>query len=295
MNASLSIRVAAILLWMNAVELGTGDFCTAYLVNQAWVFRFAKHPEAAASLQREFQLLPRIADRFDLAIPSPRVFSAGPPAFLGHPLLQGRLGFPEPERQRLAEQVASFLKQMHATDLALARECGIPVLDYRTQYLEVLRRAEAKLYSMLGAADHSFIEHAVSNYLALLDTGNVTPVLLHGDLSPEHVLCREGQTFIAGIIDFGDMAIGDPAWDLVYIYEDYGLDLLRRILSAYAGGNAKPLVERMYRLYVLEAVDWALQCAQAGAQDLDRAVGQIVSLRTTDEEQLVALLSACLP
>src|SRR4051794_13218813 len=71
-------------------HLGDGDFCAAFLVNEAWVFRFAKHADAAASLRREWCLLPRIADQFDLRVPSPTLLNVdASPAFLVHPLLPG--------------------------------------------------------------------------------------------------------------------------------------------------------------------------------------------------------------
>lgn len=39
------------------------------------------------------------------------------------------------------------------------------------------------------------------------------PVWVHGDLHPANVVVAEGT--LAGVIDFGDMFAGDPAWDLV--------------------------------------------------------------------------------
>ncbi len=39
-----------------------------------------------------------------------------------------------------------------------------------------------------------------------------TPVVLHADLGPDHVLCRDGR--VVGVIDWSDARIGDPALDL---------------------------------------------------------------------------------
>ena len=39
-------------------------------------------------------------------------------------------------------------------------------------------------------------------------------VLIHGDFSSEHVLLDLAEKKVTGIIDFGDAAIGDPAYDL---------------------------------------------------------------------------------
>ncbi len=282
-------------------SLGAGNFCSAYLVNHPWVFRFAKHDEAAASLLREFRLLPRLANRFDLRIPSPQLLSVDrPPAFMAYPMLPGPaltqeryLRSAESERQRCAGQLASFLIRMHATDLVTARECGIPVTDYPSRYDDLLARARKHLFVKLAERECAFVEHAVEKYLETLAAAEVRPVLLHGDLGPNHVLYDERCGSISGIIDFGDMTIGDPAWDLVYIYEDYGLDFLGRLFPLYHRGDASGLLERMYRLYVLDAIEWAVSCAEEVSPRLEEAVAQVGRLEANEEEQMNDLFCAC--
>jgi aminoglycoside phosphotransferase (APT) family kinase protein len=59
-----------------------------------------------------------------------------------------------------------------------------------------------------------------------------TPPLVHGDLLPEHLLVRDGR--LAGVIDWGDARIGDPALDYTWFLHgpfphwDVGEDLRRR-------------------------------------------------------------------
>src|SRR5581483_8890209 len=49
--------------------LGAGVDSAAYLVNDAWVFRFPKRAEVARALRREIALLPKLADQLPVAIP----------------------------------------------------------------------------------------------------------------------------------------------------------------------------------------------------------------------------------
>lgn len=282
-------------------ELGEGDSCSAYRVNGTWVFRFAKHAEASASLHREFLLLPRIARQFDVQIPSPQLFRADtPPTFIAYPLLPGPdltqelyQACEESQRQRCAEQIAQFLRQMHTTDLAIARDCGIETTDYSAQHQELLRRAESHLFGKLTEEERGFVERASTGYATLAAGAAIGPVLLHGDFGPGHVLYDPDRAAITAIIDFGDMAIGDPAWDLVYIYEDYGLDLLRRVVPLYADGSTGLLLERMYRLYVLDAIEWTVRCAEKGSPCLEEAVTQVGHLMTSEGQHLTELFSAC--
>src|SRR5438128_2283605 len=52
------------------------------------------------------------------------------------------------------------------------------------------------------------------------------PALLHADLGPEHLLVRDGR--LAGVIDWGDARLGDPALDYAWLlngpFADWGVD-----------------------------------------------------------------------
>ena len=290
---------------------GEGDFCVAYLVNGDngnWVFRFARHAEAAASLRREACLLPRIEQHFDLCIPVPRIAStADDPPFVAYPLLPGPPLTPEryhwlpaPVREHCAQQIARFLRQMHATDLALARQCDVPVTQYRARYGEVLARARQHFFKTpaIAAPVRAFAEHAVTAYLASAASSDFQPAVLHGDLSHDHILYDDGRDdegtgTVSGVIDFGDMAVGDPAWDFVYLYEEYGAGLVARCVRAYAAADPAALLERMYRLFVLDAVAWAVECAEEQSDDLGEAVARLTELQASREQPLRDLLAAC--
>ena len=59
------------------------------------------------------------------------------------------------------------------------------------------------------------------------------PALLHADLLPEHLLVRDGR--LAGVIDWGDARVGDPALDYAWLLDgpftdwDVDPDLRRRV------------------------------------------------------------------
>jgi aminoglycoside 2''-phosphotransferase len=96
---------------------------------------------------------------------------------------------------------------------------------------------------------------------------------------------RSASRTVSGIIDFGDLAIGDPAWDFVYIYEDYGLDFLRRALHAYEPSEPRPLVERMYAFYILDLIEWVAQSAENDDPELGAAIAELSRVRTDEEWQ----------
>ena len=55
--------------------------------------------------------------------------------------------------------------------------------------------------------------------------------MIHADLSPEHIICDPDTRAIAGIIDFSDMVIGDPDYEMHWLYAYYGDRFLQRYLA----------------------------------------------------------------
>lgn len=41
--------------------------------------------------------------------------------------------------------------------------------------------------------------------------------LLHGDLKPDHILLDPARTAVLSVLDFGDVSVGDPIWDLAVL------------------------------------------------------------------------------
>ncbi len=55
---------------------------------------------------------------------------------------------------------------------------------------------------------------------------------VHGDLHPANVVVADGT--LAGIVDFGDMFAGDPAWDLAAAWVLLPEGTAARFFDAYA-------------------------------------------------------------
>lgn len=284
---------------IDSIELlGEGDFCRAFLVNRVWIFRFAKHEKASASLRREACLLPLIAKAFQIRIPVPEIFEPTPSClFVRYPFLAGPaltkdryLELDESSRERCASQVADFVKQLHEVDLTIAEKCGIEAVNYGAEYRNLLQRAEEHLFVKLSEAERRFAAYTIKYCLDDASFRQFEPALLHGDLSPDHVMFDEGKVAVASIIDFGDMVIGDPAADIVLIYEDYGLDFLNRFLRRY--GDTSSVRERIYGHYVLGAIDWAVQKAEQQFAELEVTVQELRRLISNNERELMELLGS---
>src|SRR5262245_50167818 len=108
------------------VPNGVGWDNTAFLVNDAFVFRFPRRGIAAPLIEAEARLLPAIAPGLPLAVPRPGFIGrpAGdyPYPFLGHGLVPGRtacgLALGDAPRSALAGPLGAFLAALHAFSAA---------------------------------------------------------------------------------------------------------------------------------------------------------------------------------
>ncbi len=198
------------------LPVGEGDDSTAYLLNRDQICRVPKHERALNNLLKESLLLPSLAPLLPLTVPQP-VYAAIA-EFSMHPIVNG---------------TPFTLDDYRALESVDQHACLIQIADF-LQALHSARPAAAA--SILETADHKYPGQ---------------PVLLHGDLSPDHILWDPQAKRITGIIDFGDMQFGDPAWDFIYFWEDYNEAFLQDLIRV--GGFDPDIANRSRRL--LDAVN----------------------------------------
>ncbi len=174
----------------------------ARLVDGRWVERRPRRPEREEPLRREARLLPWLAPQLPVAVPRPAIVGEDP-LVVRHELIAG-----EPwdgHGVGIARAVADAVRSLHRVSATDARRVGVPDLtpdwfdDCADVVLplvdETLRRRGGWLLDRLAAYPRSSVVHA--------------------DLGPAHLLVRDGH--LAGIIDWSDCGIGDPALDLAWL------------------------------------------------------------------------------
>lgn len=68
-------------------------------------------------------------------------------------------------------------------------------------------------------------------------------VPVHNDLGAEHVLVADGR--LAGVVDWSDAALGDPAVDVARLLRDLGDDAVRALMHTYGGAPEDGFDERV--------------------------------------------------
>jgi aminoglycoside phosphotransferase (APT) family kinase protein len=113
-------------------------------------------------------------------------------------------------------------------------------------------RALAGSYSLAGAVADAAASalDARREALAATEVGS----LCHGDLKLGHVLVDEDR--LAGVIDWGDAAVGDPAWDIARFAHRADASCLSLLLEGYDPGGL--LVEDLAWRVPLYGALWIL-------------------------------------
>jgi aminoglycoside phosphotransferase (APT) family kinase protein len=204
--------------------LAAGWDNTAFRVNGRLVFRFPRRQVAVPLLEAEVRLLPVLAPRLPLPVPVPG-FVGRPTAayswpFAGYPLLPGRTAcaatLDEGQRVAAAEPLGRFLAALHAVPASQAACHGAgPDPISRLDPARRVARARENLdqFAARGFVEdarplRAILDAAPDSYTARADT------LVHGDLYARHLLV-DGENRLAGVIDWGDVHLGDPAADLM--------------------------------------------------------------------------------
>ena len=264
---------------------GGGDYCSAWDAGDGWLVLVARTDEASRSLERAASILPVIAPRVSIPIPEAGTTGVilGGQRFLmlrrlpGVPLSAALLDSMSPAQvETTTRAIAAFLGEVHATPADLAMAAGIPIGWYPFAATEDAMRdgpAEQHYVADLAALTRaSLLDRELLGRLDRLVTihlqrGEEDPILLHGEVSADHVLIDPETLDITGIIDFQGVILGDPVRDLIYLSDSYGSSFVDAVLSHYSDSalrDPKPALE-FYRVW--HEVARLLWAAEHGYQE----------------------------
>lgn len=216
------------------------------VVNEDWVFRFARNEGAREDLAREAKILSLLPHHVDLPVPEARFF---PPDAMRQRKLHGEpldratlLRQPPAVQEYLVEQLAHFLFQLHRVPTEELDAAGIGDTKATVGHadaVELFHTVEREVFPHLkGHVRQVVIDHFAPVLSGKLDL-SYEPVLIHADLNPSHLLWDPQRARLAGVLDFGMAGRGDSAIDYAFIILVYGETPLRRMKDHHPGIAAK--------------------------------------------------------
>lgn len=203
------------------------------LANQRYIFRFPKRPGVAERLVLETRLLPELAANLPVSIPNFQ-FIAQPSSlnfpylFVGYKSLPGLTQPDWPDEVSGASwwkaHLGDFLTALHSFPPERARQLGVKVKEFpgtagpdttwREGLEDFYRLAREQVAVLLSEDAQDEVAIYFEDFLDDDQHFDFEPVLLHGDLSEDHLLVDPARQRLTGVIDFGDVCLGDPAFDV---------------------------------------------------------------------------------
>jgi aminoglycoside 2''-phosphotransferase len=224
----------AALLWIDS-----GWDSRVLEVNGQWIFRFARRPEIAGQFRKELRLLPELADHLPAALPNPEFVKLDDPNFfcIGYQKLIGEALSRKTATQDVAAQIGTFLHSLHEFPWDAVSRLGLEVLmpdRWRAEYRVFYQWVQENVLPEVSGEIGKMVRNLWEAFLNSEANFQFDPALLHGDLGVEHILIDPVSNRLAGVIDWGDARIGDPALDFTGLLAACGADFVRQVLETYA-------------------------------------------------------------
>ncbi|MYW92467.1 phosphotransferase [Amycolatopsis rubida] len=214
---------------------------------------------------KERRWLPVLAPRLPLPVPVPVRYGEPSGRFPkywtvltwvpGEPLDRGTIS----RGTHAADTLADFLRALHAEAPADA-----PIAADRGAHP---RECTSGFEKFLGAVALDGMEddvRAVWDDAVAARARESPPVWVHGDLHPANVVVSEGT--LSGIVDFGDLSAGDPAWDLAAAWVVLPAGTAARFFESYARAD-EPAIRRARGLAAMKSL-FLILLGQNGEQGL---------------------------
>lgn len=217
-----------------------------FFINDELIVRIARRPDVAARLDREARLLPVIAHRLPVAVPSFTHVcrdTAGGVRLVAYGAIGG-ISLSESRKRAerdgsLTQQIADVLTALHSvpvSEAAAAGAQGSGASDWRDQQSSFYEEIQQHIFPLLHAHEQHYTRALWESYLHRDANFAFAPVLIHRDLGPDHIFWEAESGRLTGVIDWGDACIGDPAIDFAGLYRELSPGFSRRVLNWYGRG-----------------------------------------------------------
>ncbi|RKN85305.1 phosphotransferase family protein [Paenibacillus ginsengarvi] len=229
------------------------------VVGERLVFRFPLTSDHA-SLLLEMKLLPKLGKHLPLPVPDflytsgrkDKIVYVGYPMIPGIPLEKELLAkFDDSRKKAAARQIADFLTALHQfTGDSMTRVDPRGFRDeWRKTWSGYYRAMEQTVFPHLNRKQKLWIMQVFYDYLYPSGHFKFTPCLLHSDFKNDHIFHDPKTGKLTGVIDFGLLRMGDPAYDFHDLCLSYGETFTRMVLDHYGGPADRTFEQRITRFY----------------------------------------------
>lgn len=226
----------------------------AIKVDDKYLFRFPRNKEAYVAINKEYKILEILNKKLPSNIKVPNYIYSSPNGdypFVGYEMIQGKFltdevfrSLDETKKDGVLNNMATFLNILHSIDY---KELNLEPINPIEWYKDLFDRVKKICFKYF---DDNLKEKTTQLFDMFFDDEtmhNYEPTLVHGDLSEDHIIVtRDG----VGIIDFGDLMVFDPAYDLIWAYI-CGADFYNKLFVDYTGHKDNYFEHRIRDFHII--------------------------------------------
>jgi aminoglycoside 2''-phosphotransferase len=245
-----------------------GEDHAVVILDGRWVFRFPRGEAVAAYAATERRLLAAVNAASPVATPRyDYIAKAGD--FAGYRMIAGTplsedvfAGLTRAAQERVLGEIGGFLATLHATPVDLV--AGGPAFEDAAWFAARHAARRQTLSEALGPTLAAAADRFYAAFPAAVATRR--RAVIHRDFTADHILLDPGRDRLAGVIDFTDAALGDPAFDFSWL-RAYGPSAPAQAARSYGAGAETPaLLSRAlwwFTRYRIDQIWWSVSGARA--------------------------------
>ncbi len=248
------------------VENNQGWSNRVLVIGNKLIFRFPRTDEDKTSMKMEQRILPELKKALPVDIPD-FIYSSSEPdemMYVGYPMIPGIplksiKNLSVTQRRQIAEDLGHFLTALHnfPADSYFPPDEVKP--DFKKEYWgNFYEEIQEKVFPLISSIEKAKVEHLFEGFIMNPDNFLFKSSLIHGDLNSKHILHNPVSMRISGVIDFGAMEVGDPAYDFTGIYKTYGKSFFHEVFQSYGGPIDKTFYDRICNFYVKSSMFYSL-------------------------------------
>jgi len=233
-------------------------------INDALIFKFSKYDWTVALLENEVNTISLIRDSVQIPLPAMERLKKGAVKYKlinGVPLIRQRLLLlTRKEQEDVARQIGRFLRDIHAIPMKAIKNSPIydsPVTRTREEWLGAYEQIQTKVYPYCDPCTKDSINLTFKPLAENESFLTFRPAFIHAGLTSRNISFDKASNRITGITGFELSGIGDPAYDLSVLLNDYGEALIGKIRNYY---HISDIIIGRARFYAFaDRLSWAIK------------------------------------
>ncbi len=210
----------------------------AIIFGDEWIVRFPKLQEYVDGFPHEVRLLDFIHTRLTLPIPHYERI-ASDQSFGAYRLIIGEECTPEvfqslstAAKSVVISQIAQFLSELHGIPAEQLKKFPLATVDERADLRNLVQEYTNLIEPRITDDEKKKCELFFRERTKMIETVP-RQALVHRDFAWWHILIDQNHEKLAGIIDFGDTIIADPAGDFGALWA-YGRECVQEVIRQYS-------------------------------------------------------------